>query len=577
MATQAPAANQGFPGATQQGNAATTSGLESFGPFGFETSAWQRGNIISDAGSGTIALGADIAAVFGLPPDTRLSMSALLEEYSKASSSQIRQLQSILSAAGMFTDANGTPMSNPPTSGLPDDQTYAAFGNALLQTLQSGNTSTVSDVLVNRAAMGAGTASQQQAMGAPTVQGGNVYQIDLTSPTDMAYAAHQIFQTALGRNPTQAELARLTASQQGEETTYQQARNQQREAASQSMYQATVSAKQAQLAPQATAGPVPNGPFKDIYQWAAGFLQYMGGGTDLLTPSNIAMIVAWANSVGSAGKNNPLGVTLAAPGSTQTAGGTAQSAQNYAQPADGMRAALQTLQESFPLLLSALKGGDASAVLGQKAVQDELKQWSNGANNGDITKQAQAQTNKATAASQQYGGHPTAATAAAGAAPAQPVPSAAVGTSQEAKLSQASAQAAASRTSSTVANATQTGLPALAAAAANDPTGAVAATLQAGANDPTVGAYLTQQYNLAHGIGSSLAPATADTGQQPIAPGSQYVAPTTLTDVTPPSADANAWQAATTGANQIPYEGYQYLQAFNAIMQMIHPNVTQGM
>jgi hypothetical protein len=97
----------------------------------------------------------------------------------------------------------------------------------------------------------------------------------------------------------------------------------------------------------------------------------------------------------------------------------------------------------------------------------------------------------------------------------------------------------------------------------------VVATFQAAQQNPAVAAYLQAQAQKAEGMGTMVPPQN-QMGQQPAAPGTTYIPGTTLTDVNAPNPEAASFQAATTGPNRIPYLGYQYLNAFQAIMDMVH-------
>jgi hypothetical protein len=528
---------------------------------------YSLGQLESEAGQ--ITIGPDMAALLNIPPGP-YSMADLLADFNALSQDQRIQLQSQLAAGGFYTDSAGQPMPNPPTFGAHDNQSFNAFANALMQTAQLGHTAdgknttnTIDSVIQTGIRSGQGQVGKAAAL-SPSVGGGQTYQIDLTNPAAVRESATGLAQTLLGRNPTQDELNKITSYVQGQETAFQGAKNRQAETAQQAVYQANLTAKQAQNAAQVTLGPAPNGPFKDVGQWAAAFLQYLGGGgTSLATPSNIAMIIGWAKASGNGmGGNNPLGVTLAEPGSQQTKGGTQPSTQSYSNPADGMRAAAQTLTGSFPLLLQALQGGDASSQLGQKAIQDELNKWSSGGYR-DITSQVAGAQTQANAAAQQYGNQPVPGTAPP--SPSAPtIPTGAVGGSQEAKLAGAAnqqQQAAGQQAAAAAGPQTADQL------AANNP--AVAATFAAAQQNPDVAAYLQAGYNQAHGMGATVDPAATSLGQQPVAPGSTYIPATTLTQVQPETPEQHAYEVFTTGANRIEYGANNYLNLFKGLMSLI--------
>jgi hypothetical protein len=536
--------------------------------------------------AGNVTLGADVAQIMGLDPAKTYNMHDLLAYFNQLSLSQLMQIQSMLADGGFYVNSDGTPMTTPPSLGARDNQSFIAFANLVMQSSQTGRSAT--DVLNANVYQGLGITNRMQGI-QPQVGGANAYQIDLTNPTDIAYTARGIFRAALGRGPTQAELDRVEGAVRSGQIAAGQAWVGTQEKSQQQQFQAGLAARQAQAAPRLALGPVPDGPFKNMGEWAAAFLDYLGGGTQkLVTASNLSMIMGWANATGMGLKsNNPLGSTLPAPGSSQTAGGPYPSAQNYAHPADGMRAAAQTLG-NFPIILNALLGGNAAAVVDQKALQDELGQWSNGAFT-NITKQVGGAQKTAATAAKAYGTQPAApgAPGAAGAAApggASDLAGWKMGAPNPAFEGPMSAFGAA--TTPTGPSAFQgpmanlggevTGAPGV-PPGPNEPNAttdattnsAVVATLDEGAHNQAVGAYLTAQYDAAHGIPSTQSPQTLY-GQQPLAPGTTYLPPNVLENVQAPSPESAAWQQATTGANQIPYLAYQYLNAFNAIMDMVN-------
>jgi hypothetical protein len=460
--------------------------------------------------SNQVNVSSDMATVLGIPAGT-YHIGDLLNAFNHLDRAHLVTLQSMLSKGGFYSGTGGTP-GTAQSMGTVDDASFSAFTDALLQASQNGQS------LDTTVATGIGTGAGSQPQGSPIMGGGNTYQVDLTNPADLAYTAHTIFQAALGRNPTAAELARLTSTMQGEQSTYQTAKNTQAETASQAKYQADVSAEQAQKAPQLSLGDIPAGPFKDINQWATALLQYMN---DPITTSNVATIVGLVNATGGdLASNNPLRITLEKPGSSQTGGGTTPTPQKYASAADGMQATAQTLAE-YPWLLAALQQGTAQSVLGKSQVQGEISQLTGGKAK-DITADVGAAQTAAEAAVKQY---------------TPPTPTPAVTHQGMRRLGDDQGEAQ------------PIGQPTVAATAPPAP---------------------------AQASPDMLSPSELQTQQGALPAGSQYIAPTTLTQTAPPDPSALAFQQATTGANQIPYEGYQYLQAFNAIMQMVHANTTQG-
>jgi hypothetical protein len=69
--------------------------------------------------------------------------------------------------------------------------------------------------------------------------------------------------------------------------------------------------------------------------------------------------------------------------------------------------------------------------------------------------------------------------------------------------------------------------------------------------------------------GSSVNPADVNPGQQVTNPTDAYISPVTAITTNPASADAAAYQAATTGANRPGYLGNQFINAYQAVMALI--------
>lgn len=86
--------------------------------------------------------------------------------------------------------------------------------------------------------------------------------------------------------------------------------------------------------------------------------------------------------------------------------------------------------------------------------------------------------------------------------------------------------------------------------------------MQQAAQNPQVAAYLQQQSMAAQ--------------SQMSAPGDVYIPGNTITTQQAPTVQGAAFTQATTGANAVPYLGYQYLQAFQAIANMIKAGAPTG-
>lgn len=66
------------------------------------------------------------------------------------------------------------------------------------------------------------------------------------------------------------------------------------------------------------------------------------------------------------------------------------------------------------------------------------------------------------------------------------------------------------------------------------------------------------------------------TGQNQFSTGDTYIEPSTLYGTSPPSMQGLAFQQATTGDNAVPYEVYNYLQAFDTVANMISSGKVNG-
>src|SRR5215831_2293295 len=241
-------------------------------------------------------IGPALAAILGLDPSKPYYAQDLLVQYGHLSRGQLIQLQTLLSGAGFYTDANGQP-STAGTFGNYDDAGMQAFSDLLaanaggITNNLDGTPHTLTQTLFDNQGQGATVQTRGQAV----IGGNNTYQINLTNPDDIYKAAVTIFQAALGRGPTQAELDRAVKNIQGAQTAEQQAGIDQKEAASQRAYQAQLGQGQAATAPRLNLGPAPAGPISDPAQWAVGFLNYL---RKPVTASNVAFIMGLENAAG---------------------------------------------------------------------------------------------------------------------------------------------------------------------------------------------------------------------------------------------------------------------------------------
>lgn len=453
-----------------------------------------------------------------------------LQDFMDMSPAQLQYLQMQLYDAGFYTNADGSPMSAADINfGSPGDPaSWTAFTRALGEASQSHVSLSVT--LQGRTQAGAGA---NNLLPSPATGGGNVYTIDLSNPTSVKYTADQIFQSALGRNATDSEVQDITNKLRSQETQQGLTQEQGKEQQSQAAYQANVNqrniAYENQTNPNLT-GQIPTGPFANPESWATALLSYMNMP---VTTSNVAAITAWAKKIGkfNDGSFNPLD-TSRPEGGSSTAPDGSQQFQNWAQ---GLRATASMLMDGkYSALTTALQNGTATqAVSTDPAVKQELNTWSAG-RYSSLTVDSNT-TSQAAQATWYWNAN-----------------------NKSSNVNQSAVQAT------------------LHAGATNPAVGAylqsqqqaVQNTLQAGATNPAVGAYLTAQ---AQAAGSSTVnPANVSQGQQPPNPGDTYINPVTVYDVAPADASSQAYQEATTGANRIPYAANNYLNAYQAVLSMIH-------
>ena len=442
---------------------------------------------------------------------TPTTIGAALQDYWDLPPDQLMQLQTQLFDAGYYVDGNGQPMqAGSIVFGTHDSQSWTAFARALEAAASSGTP--LATVLQKNIASGAGAAARATLPQA--VQGGgNTYSIDLSNPQDVRYAADQIFQAALGRNATGAEVDSITGKLRSQQTAQGLAKEQGAETSAQQRYGASVAqrntAYQFQTTPRYANGPIPSGPFNNPSDWSAALLGFMGMP---VTASNVAAVSAWVQKSGkfSDGTFNPLG-TSNPEGGSQTKGGS-QQFQNWAQ---GIEATASELNSGkFQAVITALQSGNAStAFSSDKTTTAELSSWSNGSYS-----QVKADANTTTAAAQS-----AQAWQAQQGTPAVPGVRGVMGVSRN--------------------NLNTLGAP---TAGQNVPG-------QAG----TPSTFPSTNY------------ADINQGQQPPNPGDTYVNPVTVYSVNPASESAAAYQEATTGANLVPHLGNEYLNAYQSILAMI--------
>lgn len=459
-----------------------------------------------------VILGPELAQILGLPANTAVTGGQILQQYYDAPAAAINDLGEMLYAAGMYANTAGEPTTQRPVFAKNID-TFNALAQLILQAGNTNLKTTASQVLAASTASGAGFANQQNAL-QPQLGGGNTYQINLTNPQDIYQMTNQVFQSALGRNPTQQEYQSVLADVQKGQESQQQLTINQAESMSQAKYQQAITSRTAENTPAAVTGNVPNGPFTSAEEEAVAILQY---GAYAVNPNTVAFLTAWIEQNGGV-SNNPLGVAGAQ--------GT--------QAAQGIQMAVNLLHSPQYQALNATLTNTQSNAASFKtgAVQSELSQWSGGAIKSLDTK---PYIGKATDAVLQYG-----STQQAGSAANAPPPGDAART---AGITAPGAQMIAARENSQPGNQLASSL----------------ATAQA------PGGVTGQQASPT----SQAASQVGQTGQGMAAPGDNYLPSTTITDQQAASPDAAAFYAATTGANTTPYYANQAQAGLQAIINLI--------
>jgi hypothetical protein len=384
--------------------------------------------------------------------------------------------------------------------------------------------------------------------------------------------------------------------------------------------------------PQVAGGPVPTGPFSTASAWASAFNAYLQGALGIPdTASNTAYILSIINKLGTWGQSgfNPLGVQVPYPGPAQVETGrpNLNAPAKYSSTAVGMQATLDELA-NYPGLIELLMSGNASSAKVQAQYNQgtlppgpELAQFTNNkikapviptvaetdaANHAHAVKARQAAPVAARAAPAArpaptvptgYGQTPAQADAIARAALAaqQKAATAAQAAAlapratlpQNAIASAALARGQAGRGPAPATAPVPAGIaPPVTPRAPAAPTTAAATPVPATPaernviDEPTIAeAKAKAAQAKAEGragtlplpnMGLATTPAAnLTTGQDQYSTGDIYLGANTLVGTQPPSASALAFTQATTGANAVPYQVNQYLNAFDTIASMI--------
>lgn len=328
-------------------------------PPGAAESAYQYETYVANL---PVQVGQTMAQMLGVKPG-QYTGAQLQQAMSDLSFAQVAQFQSFLHQAGMYFSSTGAPLTGT-ISGTIGNQDFIALANLVSYANNTG--SSIDNVAAQRIGSGAGQQAEQP-VNEPVVGGGNVYNIKLDDPASVREVATSIFQSALGRNPTEAEFAKVAGAVRSGELAQQLTERNASEQMSQQQYRATIDKRNAPYQSRPALGAVPTGPFKGPGDAAIALLQYMGGNgqTIPVTQSNVQFIMALSS----------------------------QFSLNTPQ---GMQQAVQKLS-SFGNVQAALSSGDATGQLaGNTGLQADLKKM--GA--GDVLGKANSYANQAQSAIQ---------------------------------------------------------------------------------------------------------------------------------------------------------------------------------
>ena len=333
-----------------------------------------------------------------------IQVNKILQAYMALSGPEQNILLTYLWSAGFYLDASGEIPQTAPSINEGDALNQQAVSNMLATTYNKNSKfkvggSTASSVTASLIQSGAGAQELQQ-LPPPINPGGSTYQDITTNPADLYNTLYTTFYNALGQAPTQDQLDHFVGTFQGEQSKYQTALNTQNETSRYNIFLEQERARNLQMqynrTPRIAGGAVPTGPFHTPSAWAAAFTSYLNQALGIPdTASNVAYITSLIHRLGNGlSTNNPLGVTLAAPGPVSIPRGNVNpnAPAKYTSSALGMQFTLNALA-TLPSVVNLLQSGDASNPAVQKqwttsAMGDftaELGKFTNGKVKGPIT------------------------------------------------------------------------------------------------------------------------------------------------------------------------------------------------
>lgn len=517
----------GSPAGSSPGNTSSISSTPATGtgsqintPTAATSPYYYQGLII---GAQNVEIGPVFAELLGLPAGA-YSGARIMQAYFDMPLANAVQLQTLLNNAGYYTKASsGAALQRQEAGDIHSVVAQDAMALAIQDAVNQQND--LSTIVVNAASSGIGAQENAQAL-APIVGGGNTYQVNTISG-DTAYAAlTAAFQSALGRNPTSAEISNFASAYNAQIVSYQQAQNTQRETMAQKTYQAQIASRDVThgLSDIPPAGGIPAA--SDPYSAAAAILAVMG---DQATASNIQAVAAIINATGGFTANSTSLLGITPPNAT---GG-----------ASLIEAAANLISNGkYEKLNLALAAGTGAQAMSDQQVQGEVTQLTG----GTPVEVSATPTEAAVQAANIAAGTARAPVAAQPAIPAQMsqagVPGSGIAGPPLSQAPTSVQNALAGAPGSGFAGPPMTQAPASVQAAAG-----IAAPAA------TPGTPLQQ----------------TNPGQYLQSPGDTYIPSTTLTAATPPTAQEAALTTAETGANAVPYLGNQFLQAYQTVLNYI--------
>ena len=311
-------------------------------------------------GAKNVTIGSVFAQLLDLAPGT-YSGGQIMQAYMDMPLANAVQLQTLLNNAGYYTKASsGAALQRQQAGDLHSVVGQDAMALAINDAVnQNGD---MSQIVTQAAASGVGTEENAQAL-APQIGGGNTYQINPISRDTAQVALQSAFQSALGRNPTEAEINNFVSAYNQQLTGVQAAQNAQKESMAQTTYQAQIASRDVTHGitdiPPATGIPAATDP----YSAASAILAVMG---IQRTASNIQAVAALINATGgfTASSTSILGMTP--PNSSGTAS-LIEAAANLIS------------NGKYEKLNLALAGGNGLGKMSDPQVQGEVRQLTNGA------------------------------------------------------------------------------------------------------------------------------------------------------------------------------------------------------